>query len=199
MERKHQGHYVTISTAEEHVKAYIPAQLPPSPPIELSSKLREKFDQALLHLGRLDSVSMLLPDTSIFLYMYVRKEAVLSSMIEGTQSSLSDLLIFELDQQPGVPLDDVQEVSNYVAALDFGVKRIEEGFPLSLRLIKEIHGVLLAGERGKEKDPGEIEFFQAVKEVVETIQPVLDRNPEYRQAAIMENRSTMNKYVEEGA
>jgi Fic family protein len=78
--------------------------------------LRSKFDQALLALGRLDSVSTLLPDTSLFLYMYVRKEAVLSSMIEGTQSSLSDLLLFELDQEPGVPLDDVREVSNYVAA-----------------------------------------------------------------------------------
>ena len=88
------------------------------PPIELSSELREKFDQALLALGRLDSVSVLLPDTSLFLYMYVRKEAVLSSMIEGTQSSLSDLLMFEFEHQPAVPLNDVQEVSNYVAALN---------------------------------------------------------------------------------
>lgn len=160
MKRKLQGHYVTISTAGEHVKAFVPAQLPPVPSVELSSKLKEKFDQALLNLGRLDSVSVLLPDTSLFLYMYVRKEAVLSSMIEGTQSSLSDLLIFELEQQPGVPLDDVQEVSNYVAALNFGLKQLAEGFPLSLRLFKEIHEILLTGGRGKEKEPGEFRRSQ---------------------------------------
>ncbi len=91
------------------MQAFVPASLPPTPPIEWSSRLQEKFDQALLALDRLDSVSVLLPDTSLFLYMYVRKEAVLSSMIEGTQSSLDDLLLFEFKHQPGVPLDDVQE------------------------------------------------------------------------------------------
>jgi Fic family protein len=134
--------------------------LPPEPPIEWSSELREKFDQALLALGRLDSVSVLLPDTSLFLYMYVRKEAVLSSMIEGTQSSLSDLLMFEFEHQPGVPLDDVQEVSNYVAALNHGLRRLGEDFPLSLRLLKEIHSVLLSKGRGKECDPGEFRRSQ---------------------------------------
>jgi Fic family protein len=92
--------------------------------------------------------------------MYVRKEAVLSSMIEGTQSSLSDLLLFELDQEPGVPLDDVQEVSNYVAALYHGLRRLEEGFPLSLRLIQEIHGVLLTKGRGSTQTPGEFRRTQ---------------------------------------
>lgn len=116
---------------------------------------RGKFDHALLALGRLDSVSMPLPGTSLFLYMYVRKEAVLSSMIEGTQSSLADLLLFELDQEPGVPLDDVQEVSNYVAALNYGLARLAEGFPLSLRLIKEIHGVLLSKGRSSKQTPGD--------------------------------------------
>ena len=111
-------------------------------------------------LGRLDSVSVLLPDTSLFLYMYVRKKAVLSSMIEGTQSSLSDLLMFEFKYQPGVPLDDVQEVSNYVAALNHGLKRLEEDFPLSLRLFKEIHGVLLSKGRGKECAPGQFRRSQ---------------------------------------
>lgn len=111
-------------------------------------------------LGRLDSVSALLPDTSLFLSMYVRKEAVLSSMIEGTQSSLSDLLLFELDQEPGVPLDDVQEVSNYVAALDHGLRLLEEGLPLSLRLFREIHAVLLARGRGSGKAPGEFRRTQ---------------------------------------
>lgn len=160
MKRNLQGKYITISTVGEYVKAFIPAPLPPSPPIKWSPELREKYDQALLELGRLDSVSVLLPDTALFLYTYVRKEAVLSSMIEGTQSSLSDLLLFELQCQPGVPLDDVQEVSNYVAALYYGIKRLSEGFPLSLRLIKEIHSVLLSKGRGCDKDPGEFRRSQ---------------------------------------
>ena len=151
---------MTISTAEETAGAFIPSPLPPMPPIEWSSDLREKFDQALLALGRLDSVSVLLPDTSLFLYMYVKKEAVLSSMIEGTQSSLSDLLMFEFEHQPGVTLDDVQEVSNYVAALCLGLHRLNEDFLLSLRLIREIHGVLLSKGRGAEKEPGEFRRSQ---------------------------------------
>ena len=160
MQRDLQGRYVTISTAGETARAFIPSPLPPIPPIEWSSELREKFDHALLALGRLDSVSVLLPVTSLFLYMYVRKEAVLSSMIEGTQSSLSDLLMFELEHQPGVPLNDVQEVSNYVSALYLGLQRLNEEFPLSLRLIREIHGVLLSKGRGAEKEPGEFRRSQ---------------------------------------
>ncbi|SMD02358.1 Fic family protein [Desulfocicer vacuolatum DSM 3385] len=160
MNRDLQGQYINISTVGEKAQAFVPAPLPPAPPIEWSSELREKFDQALLALGRLDSVSVLLPDTSLFLYMYVRKEAVLSSMIEGTQSSLSDLLMFEFEHQPGVPLDDVQEVSNYVAALNHGLIRLGEDFPLSLRLLKEIHSVLLSKGRGKECDPGEFRRSQ---------------------------------------
>jgi len=160
MKRKIQGHYITISTVSEKVQAFVPVPLPPAPPIEWSPELREKFDQALLALGRLDSMSVLLPDTSLFLYMYIRKEAVLSSMIEGTQSSLSDLLLFEFEHQPGVPLDDVQEVSNYVAALNYGLHRLNEEFPLSLRLLKEIHSVLLSKGRGNECDPGEFRKSQ---------------------------------------
>ena len=160
MRRKLQGHYLTISTVDEKAQAFVPAPLPPRPPIDWTAELRNKFDQALLALGRLDSVSMLLPDTSLFLYMYVRKEAVLSSMIEGTQSSLSDLLLFELDQQPGVPLNDVREVSNYVAALNHGLSRLAEGFPLSLRLIKEIHGMLLTKGRGSNQTPGDFRRSQ---------------------------------------
>ena len=143
MKRKLQGRCINISTVGEKAQAFIPAPLPPVPPIEYSSGLREKFDNAMLAIGRLDTVSMLLPDTSLFIYMYVRKEAVLSSMIEGTQSSLSDLLLFEFENQPGVPLDDVQEVSNYAAALNYGMKRLEEGIPLCNRLLKEIHSILL--------------------------------------------------------
>ncbi len=160
MKRELQGRYVTISTVGEKAQAFVPAPLPPRPPIDWTPELRSKFDQALLALGRLDSVSTLLPDTSLFLYMYVRKEAVLSSMIEGTQSSLSDLLLFELDQEPGVPLDDVREVSNYVAALDHGLRLLEEGLPLSLRLFREIHGVLLTKGRGGNQTPGEFRRSQ---------------------------------------
>ena len=160
MKRDIQGRYVTVSAVGEKVQAFIPAPLPPHPPIDWTPDLRAKFDQALLVLGRLDSVSTLLSDTSLFLYMYVRKEAVVSSMIEGTQSSLSDLLLFELDQVPGVPLDDVRELSNYVAALYHGLQRLGEGFPLSLRLIQEIHGVLLNKGRGSTQTPGEFRRSQ---------------------------------------
>jgi len=160
MKRELQGRYVTISTVGEKAQAFVPAPLPPRPPIDWTPELHSKFDQALLALGRLDSVSTLLPDTSLFLYMYVRKEAVLSSIIEGTQSSLSDLLLFELDQEPGVPLDDVREVSNYVAALDHGLRLLEEGLPLSLRLFREIHGVLLTKARGSNQTPGEFRRSQ---------------------------------------
>ena len=154
MKRKLQGRYVTISTVGEKAQAFVPLPLPPRPPIDWTPELRSKFDKAWLSIGRLDSVSTLLPDTSLFLYMYVRKEAVLSSMIEGTQSSLSDLLLFELDQEPGVPLDDVREVSNYVAALDYGLRLLHEGLPLSLRLFREIHGVLLSKSRKSSQAPG---------------------------------------------
>jgi Fic family protein len=160
MQRELQGHYVTVSTVGEKTRAFVPAPLPPDPGIEWGPELRNRFDQALLALGKLDSVSTLLPDTSLFLYMYIRKEAVLSSMIEGTQSSLADLLLFELDEEPGVPLDDTQEVSNYVAALNHGLARLAEGFPLSLRLLKEIHGVLLAKGRGSQQSPGEFRRSQ---------------------------------------
>lgn len=118
------------------------------------------LDRANQALGRLDGLSTLLPDTSLFLYLYVRKEAVLSSQIEGTQSSLSDLLLYENDSIPGVPLDDVSEVSNYVAAMQYGLARLRAGFPLSLRLIREIHGILLRGGRGAERTPGEFRLSQ---------------------------------------
>lgn len=160
MKRRLQGRYRTVSTVGEKVRAFVPAPLPPAPPIEWTPSLRAKYEEALLALGRLDSVARLVPETSLFLYTYVRKEAVLSSMIEGTQSSLSDLLLFELDQEPGVPLDDVQEISNYVMALNHGLKRLGKGFPLSLRLLREIHGVLLSKARGSHRMPGEFRRSQ---------------------------------------
>ena len=144
----------------ERCRAYVPDPLPPIPPLELDGGLRDLEENALLSLGRLDGIGALLPDTSLFLYMYVRKEAVLSSQIEGTQSSLSDLLLFENDAAPGVPLEDVQEVSNCVAAITHGLKRLHGGFPLSLRLIREMHKVLLAEGRGSDKKPGEFRRSQ---------------------------------------
>jgi Fic family protein len=160
MKRNRQGQYVAISKVGEKAQAFIPAPLPPKPSIEWTPDLRSKFDRAHFALGQLDSISTFLPDVPLFLYMYVRKEAVLSSMIEGTQSSLSDLLLFELEMEPGVPLDDVREVSNYVAALDYGLKRLADGFPLSLRLIKEMHSVLLSKGRGSNQTPGEFRRTQ---------------------------------------
>lgn len=161
MERGLQGRYEIISKAGgEIVKSFVPNKLPPDKPIELNSSLSDKLDKALVSLGRLDTVSDVLPNSSLFLYMYVRKEAVLSSMIEGTQSSISDLLLYEMEEMPGVPVDDTLEVSNYVKALDYGVQRIDEGFPISNRLFKEIHGVLLSKGRGSSKQPGEFRQSQ---------------------------------------
>jgi Fic family protein len=154
MKRGPTGRYEVTTPGGETVAAFVPDPLPPDPPLVLEGDLQVALEQAHLALGRLDSVSTLLPDTALFLYACVRKEAVLSSQIEGTQSSLSDLLLFELDELPGVPLDDVVEVSSYVAALNHGLARLREGFPLSNRLIREIHGVLLSKGRGSEKDPG---------------------------------------------
>jgi Fic family protein len=145
---------------KEPVQAFLPRALPPNPPLDFDPTIREALDRALLALGRLDSISSLLPDTDLFLYSYVRKEAVLSSQIEGTQSSLSDLLLFEMEEAPGVPLDDVTEVSNYVAALEHGLARVHEGFPLSNRLLREVHGVLLSRGRGSGKAPGEFRRSQ---------------------------------------
>ena len=155
------GHWRTVSiVGGERVRAYVPEPLPPVPALDIDGSLRDRLDAALLALGRLDSVSTLLPDTHVFLYMYVRKEAVLSSQIEGTQSSLSDLLLYEASESPGVPLDDVVEVSNYVAAMEHGLDRIRHGFPLSNRLVREIHAILLRGGRGAEKSPGEFRRSQ---------------------------------------
>lgn len=160
MKRPLQGHYIPIPTVGEKVLAFVPAPLPPNPPLEWTPKLLRAFEWASQALGRLDSASTMLPSTPLFLYMHVRKEAVLSSMIEGTQSSLSDLLLYEIDQEPGVPLADVREVSHYVDALEHGLKRLGEGFPLSLRLIREMHGILLADGRGQHADPGEFRRSQ---------------------------------------
>jgi Fic family protein len=160
MKRSPQGRYVKVATAGEAFEAFIPAPLPPRPPIDWTPALRARFEAAMLALGRLDAITDLLPNASLVLYAFVRKEAVLSSMIEGTQSSLSDLLLVEIHQQPGVPMDDVREVSRYVAALDHGLKRLRGGFPLSIRLLREVHQVLLSKGRGSHAAPGEIRRSQ---------------------------------------
>lgn len=160
MHRPPPGQTVKVSTQGEPFTAFVPRPLPPLPPIVWSAGLRRRFDDALVALGRLDAVSAMLPNAHLVLYSFVRKEAVLSSQIEGTQSSLSDLLLFEIDQQPGVPLDDAREVSRCVAAMAHGIERLRGGFPLSLRLLREMHGVLLDHPRGRGKSPGEFRRSQ---------------------------------------
>lgn len=142
----------------EHYNTYVPQKLPPDPPLDIGDLL-PLLEQAITAIARLDGMSMVLPDASLFLYMYVRKEAVLSSQIEGTQSSLSDLLLFETEAAPGAPLDDITEVSCYVAAMNYGLQRLKE-FPMSLRLIKEIHEKLMENARGGNKMPGEFRTSQ---------------------------------------
>jgi Fic family protein len=148
------GSYQTIALGGETVRAFVPAPLPPVPPIDLAGPRQSLLEQATLAVGRLDSISTLLPEPQLFLYAYVRREAVLSSQIEGTQSSLSDLLLFELEEAPGAPFDDVVEVSNYIAALEHGMGRLGEGFPLCNRLLREMHERLMSRGRGREKEPG---------------------------------------------
>jgi len=154
------GRWIVTSTAGESVRAFLPHPLPPDPPLKLTAGDHALLSRANIALGRLDGLATVLPNTLLFVYMYIRKEALLSSQIEGTQSSLSDLLAHELDEAPGVPVDDVVEVSNYVAAITYGLDRMQGGFPLSLRLLKEIHGVLLAAGRGSEQTPGEFRRSQ---------------------------------------
>lgn len=160
MNRNASGRYEATATSGEMVRAFVPDPLPPAPPLDLSGPRQRLLERATLALGRLDSVSTLLPDPQLFLYAYVRREAVLSSQIEGTQSSLSDLLLFELEEAPGTPLDDVVEVSNYIRALEHGMARLREGFPLCNRLLREMHAHLMSRGRGSDKEPGEFRRSQ---------------------------------------
>lgn len=160
MQRDTTGYYAPSTAGGETVRAFVPHPLPPVPALDLNGARQQLLEQASLAVGRLDSVSTLLPDPQLFLYAYVRREAVLSSQIEGTQSSLNDLLLFELDEAPGAPFDDVQEVSNYVAALEHGTARLGEGFPLCNRLLREMHSHLMAKGRGSDKQPGEFRRSQ---------------------------------------
>lgn len=152
------GRYVETPVAGEIVRAFVPPPLPPKPQINVLALL-DRLSLAERALGRLDGITMLLPRQELFLYMYVRKEAVLSSQIEGTQSTLTDLLRFETEAQTGEPIDDIREVSNYVDAMMYGLERLEE-LPLSLRLIREMHARLLQSGRGGTKSPGEFRRTQ---------------------------------------
>ncbi|MCY3677349.1 MAG: Fic family protein [Gemmatimonadetes bacterium] len=160
MHRGPTGRYEVTVTGGERVNAFVPLPLPPSPGLALGGPLRSALEAAAISLGRLDGMSMLLSDRALFMYVYIRKEAVLSSQIEGTRSSLSDLLLYEVDEVPGVPVHDVMEASNYVEAMEHGRLRLVGDFPFSNRLIREIHGVLLARGRGSHMDPGEFRRSQ---------------------------------------
>lgn len=153
----HSGRFEISIAGGETVRAFIPPPLPPAP-LDLA-RLQRPLEAAQLALGKLEGVSSILPNPMRFVSAYVRKEAVLSSQIEGTQSSLSDLLAFEAAAE-GDGDDDVRETSNYVAALTKGLEQLRSGLPLSLRLIRNIHRELLASGRGSEKDPGEFRRTQ---------------------------------------
>jgi Fic family protein len=155
MRRGKTGTYVATIAGGVACQAFVPMTLPPVPALNISGKLQTRLNEALIALGRLDAISTLLPDAKLFLYSYVRKEAVMSSQIEGTQSSLSDLMLYEMEGQPGVPVDDVQEVSCYVNALTLGVERLRQGHPISFRLLTEVHKALMHSGRGTQRGPGE--------------------------------------------
>jgi len=160
MDRGLTGEYISAIAGGIACEAFVPAPLPPNPPLQIDSKLQGRINQAMLSLGRLDAISTLLPDAHLFLYSYVRKEAVMSSQIEGTQSSLSDIMLYEMKGVPGVPMDDVQEVSCYVSALDLGIQRIREEQPISFRLLTELHQALMTSGRGVNCSPGEFRRSQ---------------------------------------
>lgn len=160
MQRAPPGSYVEVATAGERFSAFVPAPLPPDPPLVWSPALRRRFDDALVALGRLDALATHLPNTSLLLYSFVRKEAVLSSQIEGTRSTLADLLLYEIDEQPGVPVEDAREVSRCVAALEYGLEALRNGLPISMRLLRGVHETLLAHPGGRGKTPGEVRRSQ---------------------------------------
>lgn len=153
------GHVVTQQSGGEGFSAFIPKQLPPAPPVQFDDEIQLLLAQANRFLGKLDGATYLLPDKNLFLYMFTRKEAVLSSQIEGTQASLTDLLQFEQTNIVRAKQHDIQEVSNYVKAMNYGLQRLST-LPISTRLVKELHGILLNNTRGGEKAAGEFRRSQ---------------------------------------
>jgi Fic family protein len=154
------GQFTPVVSEGGTYSTFSPKPLPPDPPLVVDAEIQRLLDRANQALGRLDGITLLLPDADQFLYSYIRKEAVLSSQIEGTQSSLSDLLLFEHDVAPGVPEEDVRKTTSYLAALNHGLRSMEEGLPLSLRLLKQVHAELLRGTRGGDTGPGEFRRIQ---------------------------------------
>lgn len=150
------GTYVRHPTG---YRAFIPKALPPKPSLELDARLQRLLSEADRNLGRLDGAVLTLPNPDLFVLMYVKKEAVLSSQIEGTQSSLQDLLAAEAEVYSPEQPRDVDEVVNYVTAMNHGLARLSD-LPVSVRLIKEIHAKLLAGVRGANLTPGELRRSQ---------------------------------------
>lgn len=140
-------------------KAFIPTPLPPNPSLHLNDEMLVMLSNADMALARLDGISYVLPNPELFILMYEKKEAVLSSQIEGTQSSLADVLDYEVGVRSGRKDPDTQEVINYLAALGHGLKRLEK-LPLSSRLLREIHKILMTGVRGQNKTPGEFRKTQ---------------------------------------
>lgn len=160
MKRDPFGAYIETTTLGETVRAFVPPMLPADPPLSFTEAVQAALDRAMLSLGRLDGAAATMPDVDLLLYTFVRKEAVLSSQIEGTQSTLDELLVHEVQRVPGAPSEDVREVSRYVDAMSHGLERITGGFPLSNRLLREMHGILLAEGRGAQKQPGEFRRSQ---------------------------------------
>ena len=154
------GRHTDVSVGGVRAKAFVPAPLPPSPALVLGAELQALLASSSHMLGQLDLTAVQLPEPGILLYAYVRREAVLSSQIEGTESSLADLLLFELDEAPGVPIDDAREVSRHVAALEHGFELLRGGLPVSARLLREMHRVLFADSRGSAASPGEFRRVQ---------------------------------------
>ncbi len=160
MKRNPFGAYIETTTLGETVRAFVPPMLPPDPPLAFTAGPQRALDRAMLSLGRLDGVATTMPDVDLLLYTFVRKEAVLSSQIEGTQSTLDELLAHEVEAVRGAPGDVVREVSRYVDAMNHGLERMAGGFPLSTRLLREMHGILLTDGRGAQKQPGEFRRSQ---------------------------------------
>lgn len=160
MKRGPTGVFLPQSVGGETWRTFLPNPLPPTPPIQWDTSLQTDLQNASLALGKLESFTEFLPNADLFLYSYVRKEALLSSQIEGTQSTLDELMRYEAGGLPDVAASDVAEVSCYVAAMEHGLRRLAEGFPLSLRLLREIHAVLLSKGRGNQKQPGEFRTSQ---------------------------------------
>ena len=158
--RQRAGTFVTQQAGPASYKAFIPSRLVPPPTLSIDGGLQSAIERAGVELGRLDGTTLLLPDTELFVRMYARKEALLSSQIEGTQSTLSDLIIYEHGDLPVDPSSDVVEVANYLKAMRYGLQRVKDGHPVTLRLLREIHELLLTGVRGGTKTPGEFRRSQ---------------------------------------